>query len=206
MPAHETADPSESDRFAYARPADWYGWQPDELGHSADISRILVRTDHVAIALAGAYVGSTGAMLFLHWTLRRGVLDDAAWSLLRDLAQADPNDTASGHDRLSVEVLLADGTRASTTASFQHDAAPEGPVLSTYFGTSTSGYRERIHGRTKLWLYPLPPEPSMDITVAWPAAEVPTTTTSVDTRAITGAAKRTTWIWPDDAGLDQASS
>jgi hypothetical protein len=205
VPAHEQADRAEPERSAYARPADWYGWQPDELGHSVDLSRVLIRTERVAIALAGAYVGKAGVRLFLHWTLRRHDLDDAAWSRLRDHLHSETEPPETSSNRLTIKVVLANGAAASTAADFQHDTAPDGPVFSTYFGTTTSGHRERIHGRTRLWLHPLPPPPGMDLTIAWPAADIPPTTTTIDTTAINAAASRSTWLWPEDADLTQQS-
>jgi hypothetical protein len=53
----------------------------------------------------------------------------------------------------------------------------------------------------ELCLWPLPSAGTLDLVVAWPAADITETHTELDTAPIISAAQRTHPAWPDEAGL-----
>ena len=108
------------------RPA-WSGPPTDELPGTVDIGEFLHRGEHTVLAVKTLEVYSTGCLLTLVWSVRRGNESDGQW---RELAEESFNRPLSGvGSGLELGVKLADDRRVAATF---HDASaredPAGPV------------------------------------------------------------------------------
>ncbi|GAA2846792.1 hypothetical protein [Paenarthrobacter ilicis] len=135
------------------RPA-WSGPPTDELPGTVDIGEFLHRGEHTVLAVKTLEVYSTGCLLTLVWSVRRGNESDGQW---RELAEESFNRPLSGvGSGLELGVKLADDRRVAATF---HDASaredPAGPVLTVLGGGGSGSNDFHVQGSGRYWLWPL---------------------------------------------------
>jgi hypothetical protein len=168
----------------------WSGPPENELGVAVPLRLLLVRTPDLAVLADGFVAYSTGVSFRLVARSRPGpdVDIDAFHRAMRGLHHGGPEAMES----LLVGVQLADG-RTATSLRGHERATDGGPVLSARGGGGGGGSYE-----SRFWLWPLPPEPSLDLVVQWTAQGVPLTRQPVEVAPLLAAAAESERLWPPE--------
>lgn len=182
---------------------DWYG-PPDGVSPGVvDLGVEVARSDSTVVNVQGAEVYATGVVLGLAVHLRERGREAqrrvfAALELHHGRGQLDLCLGAGGM-RWGVE--LADGSRVTTLDESPWNERPEDtdpaewnpshPVMDGVGKPQTS------YGcwRRGIWLWPLPPPPTMRIVCAWPDRGIEETSVEVSTEALHQAAARARPVW-----------
>jgi hypothetical protein len=161
-------------------------------------AEVLGVTEHVAIALVGAYVYRDGVEIRLERRLRRGDLALQEWQVLQgEFMEHWYGWRQSAEERLRYGVVLSSGERAlDGSASFAGDPVtpPTGPAL-VRTGGGGGGDGHSFAASDGLWLWPLPPEGPLELVLQWPALGIPETRTYLDGTAIRSAAGHARAFW-----------
>ncbi len=191
----------ETDEPEHSMPR-WWGPPDDELPVLLPVGEILAATEHVSIALIGAFVHREGVELRIERRLRRRDLPLRAWN---DLAGrfaehgmfGTPEDPTT---RLRFGVVLGDGEQVLDGSPFVPGAdpstPPDGHSLMRTGGGGGGGGRS-YSGSDGLWLWPLPPDGPMELVMQWPALGIDETRAVLDGSSIRELAQRAAPLWPD---------
>lgn len=152
----------------------WAAPPSDELPAVVPLGVFLQRSQQMVMAVKGAEVYSTGCLLELVWTIRRGAESDAEWATLTERCFNRPSyryGTQGGGGGFRLGVAYPDGRKA-TADEWPHwgiegvDPGP-GPVLSTAGGGGGSGSDDEVTSSAKFWLWPLPTAGELRIVAQW---------------------------------------
>jgi hypothetical protein len=72
------------------------------------------------------------------------------------------------------------------------ESEPSGPILWQFMGGGPRSYHARW------WAWPLPPQGPLDFVFEWTEFGIPETRTTLDTRPVLDAARRSVQLWPED--------
>ncbi len=120
-----------------------------------------------------------------------------------DLAIADGRSGAPLPRRLlRLGVRYADGRKATTIAQQPRGMPapgdpPAGPLLSCRPGNSGMHGRDQGFSGFGLWLWPLPPAEPFEFAAEWPFGGIELGIIELDGAAITAAASRSAFYWPE---------
>lgn len=151
----------------------WAAPPSDELPAVVPLGLFLQRSQRMVMAVKCAEVYSTGCVLELLWTIRRGTESDAEWGSLTERCFNRPSNRygTQGGGGFRFGVAYADGRKASAD-EWPHwgiegaDPGP-GPVLTTAGGGSGSGSDDEVTSSAKFWLWPLPTAGELRIVAQW---------------------------------------
>ena len=153
-----------------------HNWVPVQLPES----HAIYRGDHVAVDLWGMQVIPAG--LAFHITVRSRVQEE----------KANPRDQLIKTWKLGA--VLSTGAKVIARAEPQRLQQPDGYALTREHGI---GYVGRPTEDNKpMWLWPLPPPPSMELVFAWPAQNIPETWITIDTTEMERMAQEAVELWP----------
>lgn len=97
-------------------------------------------------------------------------------------------------EMLRLGVQFADGSKATNTGGFHHDAnAPAGPVMHPGGGGGGGA-----SWRQTQWVWPLPPPGPLELVCEWPAMDIPLTRSELDAQTILDAAARAQVIFSEE--------
>jgi hypothetical protein len=195
--------PPERPRQPKFVPPPWAGPPSDELPAVVSLGRFLQRTPRMVMAVRSAEVYSTGCVLDVVWTLRRGTEPDAEWAALseRCFNRASFRNGLHGGGGLRFGVAYADGRKA-TADEWPHwgiegaDPGP-GPVLTTAGGGAGSGSDDEVNSAMKFWLWPLPPDGELRIVAQWADLGMAQESVTVSAAELASAAERVQPYWLD---------
>lgn len=180
----------------------WWGPPEDDLPVLLPATEILARTEHVCVALIGAFVHREGVELRIERRLRRGELPRAEWrDLLGRFAEhgmfGEPEDPAA---RLRFGLVLSDGRRVLDGRPFDPDAdphaTPDHPTLMRTGGSGGGGDRSYT-GSEGLWLWPLPPDGPIELVMQWPSLDIEETRAVLDGTRIRELSRHSVPLWPE---------
>jgi hypothetical protein len=174
--------PEREERFAVdpRRPPDWSGPPDNMVGGAVALDLVLANTGDAALALPAAVAYPTGVAFTV--TGHRRYTGDRRFG--------DPF-----HD-LRLGVGLADGRRV-----LSDDWQEEADVRLVERGGGGGGLR----WDWEFWLWPLPPEGTLQIACAWPEAGIDETVVEADAGPIRAAAARAVELWVDERPVGGAA-
>lgn len=185
------------------QPADWYGPPHGVRPGVADLGVEVGRSESTVVSLQGVEAYASGVVLDLAVHVRERGREArrrvfAALDLHHGRGQLDLFLGAGG---LRWGVELADGSRATTLDESPWNERPEDadpsdwnpshPVLDGV-GRTQVWYDSWRRG---IWLWPLPPLPTMRVVCAWPDRGIDETSVEVPVAALHEAAARATPVW-----------
>lgn len=181
----------------------WWGPPEDELPVLLPAAEILATTEHMAVALIGAFVHREGVELRIERRLRRRDLPLRAWNdLVGKFAEhsmfGPPEDLAT---RLRFGLVLGDGEQVLDGRPYDPGADPNAPPErhSLMRNGGSGGGSEHSHTASEgLWLWPLPPEGPIELVMQWPALGIEETRAVLDGTSIRELAQRAVTLWPAD--------
>ena len=179
---------------------EWEGPPSGILGVPVPAHGIVVRTEHVAIALAGMLAFPSGVELSLRVAVRRGTWSRERWTQVEEHmwdGDIGPRGGARRGQGLAIGIELADGSRTSTAAwpRPDDDAPPAGPVFTETGGGGGMSSGQLSESEREIWLWPLPAGATFDLVTAWPALEVAEHRLTVDAASVREAAARAEPYW-----------
>jgi hypothetical protein len=160
---------------------------------------VLIRTEHVAVAVGSVRAYPNGFDFTLHVRVRGEDETEPGWH--DPLDRHGRRGRQAPDDVLRLGLMYADGRRAATTSGYwPHDdeTDPERLVLHPQ---GSGGNASRWDG--DFWVHPLPPEGPVIFVAAWPKHGVAETRTELDSAVIREAGQRAVILWPEaefDAG------
>jgi hypothetical protein len=172
-PDPEFPEPEEAD----SRQPPWWAAPENELPALFPVSELIAVTDYVAIALVGAFVYRDGIELRIERRLRRTGLPFGEWNeLCATFMEHWPMGGRSDQQgRLRFGLILGDGERVVLDSPFfggvDPSAKPEGHTLARRQGGGGGG-GSTYSATDSLWVWPMPPEGSMELVMQWPALDV----------------------------------
>ncbi|MET3920345.1 hypothetical protein [Arthrobacter sp. UYEF20] len=129
----------------------------------------------MVMAAKSVEVFSTGCLIEVVWSVRRGTESDRDWSTVTDQCfnrgryRLDSEDGRGGALRFGV--ALPDGRKATTTQLFpgMFDGTDQvtGPVLLMSGGGGGTGSDDEVSLSTKFWLWPLPQGGDTRVVAQW---------------------------------------
>lgn len=195
------AEAPEADEPEQSMPR-WWGPPDDELPVLLPATEILASTEHLRIALIGAFVHREGVELRIERRLRRRELPLREWNdLVGKFTEhgmfGPPDDPAA---RLRFGLVLGDGEQVLDGSPFRPGVDPSTPpehhsLMRT--GGGGGGGGRSYTGSDGLWLWPLPPDGPMELVLQWPALGIAETRTVLDGTSIRDLAQRAVPLWPD---------
>lgn len=152
-------------------------WLPCHLS----LSGLLARNDRAAVEFWGAQLTPHG--FGFRVTVRSRVADPPHVESRRRDVQP-----------WKLGIRLPDGQKAvhGQRPSANASGEPARPVLANTGG----GVSSFTIGQASLWLWPLPPGPSIDLVFAWPSMDIEEHEVSVDTSEWAGLAANAVELWP----------
>ncbi|MFK0039316.1 hypothetical protein ACIQTW_05695 [Paenarthrobacter sp. NPDC090517] len=116
----------------------WYGPPSDELPGVARVGGFFHKSQRMVVALKLVEVYSTGCLLELVWSVRRGNESDQEWREIVEESYNHPRSSLDTRTGLELGVAFADGRKAVAAIhgplSFQEAEDVAGPVLTTLGG------------------------------------------------------------------------
>lgn len=197
-PVQPEVDPPES-----AQPP-WWGPPEDGLPALLAVSEALAVTEHVAIALIGAFVHREGVELRIERRLRRLALSRREWNDLagRFVEHGPFGEQDDPAERLRYGVVLGDGERVLDGRPFDMggpgadpSVPPDGHSLMRTGGSGGGGERS-YSSSDGLWLWPLPPDGAIELVMQWRALGIGESRVVLDGTAIRALTQRAAPLWP----------
>jgi len=150
----------------------WFGPPSDELPGILPVGGFLYRSTSAVVAVKMVEVYSTGCLLDVTWSVRRGDESDQEW---RDIAEQ--SFSRPGLPGIMFGVSLADGRKAiaahPTPSMLEESDDVSGPVLTHRGGGGGSAGDEQVDGSVQFWLWPLPVEGDTRVVAKWDELGVP---------------------------------
>lgn len=178
----------------------WWSAPEDELPALLPTPTVLAVTDHVAIALLGAFVYSDGVEFRVERRLRRIGLPAREWNeLCASFMEHHPwGGSTAQEDRLRFGLVLGDGERVFADASpflgSDPTAEPQSHTLSRRGGGSGGG-GSSYSGTDGLWLWPSPPAGSIELVIQWPVFGIDERRATLDGDEILALSHRAQPFW-----------
>ena len=164
---------------------------------------VLIRTEHVAVAVGSVRAYPNGFEFTLHGRLRQE--DEASGRAGSDPFDRDAHGRGTPRapeEALRLGVLFADGRRTATTArQVMTGEGADGLMLRQEGGGGT--------GRRwdwDFWVYPLPPDGPVILVASWLEHGVGETRAELDGTAIREASRRSVTLWPDEPQAESGTS
>lgn len=104
---------------------------------------------------------------------------------------------------IDLNIELPDGSQLATDRPYIPTPGPSKPphAIATTGVDFLHGSGNGGHQKFDWFLWPLPTEGTIRISVEWSEQEIPTTSTTLDVSTLVDAAARASTIWTEDAGL-----
>jgi hypothetical protein len=167
--------PPQRTRMPRHVPPVWAAPPSDELPAVVSVGRFLQRTPRLVMAVKSVEVFTTGCVIELVWTVRRGSETDAEWAAVTEQCFNRPSFRRGAKDDgdggLRFGVGYADGRKATEDGMRPwgpEETAPEGPVLMQAGGGGGAGSDEELSFSGKWWLWPLPSDGDLRVVARWP--------------------------------------
>jgi len=176
----------------------WFGPPSDELPGVARAGGFLYKGQQKVVALKLVEVYSTGCLLDLVWSVRRGSESDQEWREVVEEGYNHPRSSLDTRAGLELGIALADGRKAVAAirgpSAFDDADAVTGPVLTTLGGGGGSNNSEFVQFTGRYWLWPLPSE---DVTMVarWQALGIPESSLVVPGALLAGAREGVQEYW-----------
>jgi hypothetical protein len=156
-------------------PPVWAGPPSDELPVIVSLGQFFYRSAKMVMAAKSVEVFSTGCLIEVLWSIRRGSESDREWSRVTDRCfnrgryRLDSENGRAGALRFGV--AFPDGRKATTNqlSPGMYDGTEQvtGPVLMMPGGGSGSGSDDEVFSSTKFWLWPLPLDGDTRVAAQW---------------------------------------
>ncbi|MEV4951739.1 hypothetical protein [Paenarthrobacter nitroguajacolicus] len=155
----------------------WYGPPSDELPGIARVGGFVHKSARMVVVLKLVEVYSTGCLLDLVWSVRRGNESDQEWREIVEESYNHPRSSLDTRTGLELGVAFPDGRKAVAAihgpSSFQEPDDVTGPVLTTLGGGGGSNNDGYVQFTGRYWLWPLPVEEDTTLVVRWQALGIP---------------------------------
>ncbi|MGF6833393.1 hypothetical protein QF015_001562 [Paenarthrobacter sp. TE4293] len=155
----------------------WSGPPTDELPGVVPLGAFLYSSPRMVVALKLVEVYTTGCLLDLVWSIRRGNESGQEWREILEVSFNHPRSSLDTRTGLQLGVALSDGTKAAAAihgpSSFENSNDVTGPVLTTLGGGGGSNNDEHTQFTGRYWLWPLPVEGDTQLVVRWDALGIP---------------------------------
>jgi hypothetical protein len=184
----------------------WSGPPSMETGTVLPVEVTVGRSPNVVLRLPTIRVFSTGCMLDVEMVSRQGGLSEDDWWDLQSSSHLRsrwlPGGAPLPRKLMRLGVRYADGSKATTIEERPRgtqvkDEPPAGPLLSYRPGHSGMHGRELGFSGFGLWLWPLPPAETFEFAAEWPFGGIELSIIELDGAAITAAASRPAYYWPE---------
>ena len=167
---------------------DWMGPPRAVVPALVPIERLLVQTEDLAVYLSGCWVYPAGFEFEIFVVARDEDSDVNPFDVEYELEAQRTGEIPPGKLRLGLQ--FADGTSVTNTGGafaweWEPGPKPRGPRMS-----GTHGSRGEGESCQAFWVWPLPPEGSLELVYEWPVAGIPLGRTELDAAAIIAAASR----------------
>lgn len=182
----------------------WMNAPLDVIPSALDVTALLSSTPQLAIAVTRVDVYPEGADIRVECRLRRrGEGDDEWWDLVRKFSGTSTIGTDNG-PKFAV-ILAGDNRVAADSGLHARLSISEGPVGHSLMRipNGASGQPWNAESGFGLWLWPLPPGPSLSLEVTWQEFGIDTVAIDLDTQTMLARAKRAIAFW-DRRGLPEA--
>lgn len=177
----------------------WWQAPETELPILVAAPEILAATEHVAVAVAGVAVYSDGIELRIERRLRRNGLALREWNELTGaFMEHMPYGSADPGGRFRVGLVLADGTKVTDASPFFGGGDPmaePGEYMLSRREQGGGGGAHAYSTADHLWLWPLPPDGSIDVVMQWPTLGIGETRVRIDVGAVSELSTRARPFW-----------
>lgn len=166
--------PPQRPRMPRHVPPVWAAPPSDELPAVVSVGCFLQRTPRLVMAVKSAEVFTTGCVIELVWTVRRGSETDAEWAAVTEQCFNRPGfrrGAAGDGGGLRFGVGYPDGQKATVDGMRPwgpEETAPDGPVLMPAGGGGGAGSDEEASCSAKFWVWPLPSDGDLRVVAQWP--------------------------------------
>lgn len=155
----------------------WFGPPSDEMPGIARVGGFVFKSQRMVLVLKLVEVHSTGCLLDLVWSVRRGSESDQEWREIVEESYNHPRSSMDARTGLELGVALADGRKAVAAIhgplAFEDADDVTGPVLTTLGGGGGSNNSEFAQFTGRYWLWPLPVEGDTALVAKWDALGMP---------------------------------
>jgi len=171
--------PEDVESFAVEswRSPDWSGPPANMVGGTAVLDLVLINTGDAAVALRGVSAYPTGVEL---------------WVAMRRRFRATSMRDTFG--RLRFGIGFPNGRRAEGNRWTEDEGAPR--------LVPSGGGGGGLEHDWSYWLWPLPPEGTLQIACVWPAGGIEATRVGIERAPIRDAALRAIELWPDERPVE----
>ncbi|MFW0773231.1 hypothetical protein ACLRGI_08680 [Paenarthrobacter nitroguajacolicus] len=179
---HDLPEQPERPRQSRAVQPGWFGPPSDEVPGIARVGGFAYKSQRMVIVLKLVEVYSSGCLLDLVWSVRRGNESDQEWREIVEESYNHPRSSLDTRTGLELGVAFTDGRKAVAAihgpAAFDDPDDVTGPVLTTLGGGGGSNNDEYVQFTGRYWLWPLPEEDTTFV-VRWRALGVPESSLAV---------------------------
>lgn len=190
--------PPERPRHTQPIPPAWVGPPTDELTAVVPVSGFVFSSDRMALALKSVDVYSTGCVLDVVWTVRRGDQTANEWRDAMDKALTPRGPFQQGLDGLLVGVGYPNGRKAfAGVVEPGLDDDVTGPVLTPLGGGGSGGNDEYLQGSSRYWLWPLPQDGEAVLVARWAGLGMPESSIPLPVEKFPEAAHTVRKFWVD---------
>ncbi|MFK0002115.1 hypothetical protein [Paenarthrobacter sp. NPDC090522] len=194
--------PPERPRHTQPIPPAWVGPPTDELPGVVPVSWFVHSSNRMALALKSVDVYSTGCVLDLVWTVRRGDQTAGEWREAMDKALTPRGPFQQGLDGLLVGVGYPNGRKVfaglvEPSLGGGMDGDVTGPVLTPLGGGGSGGNDEFLQGTSRYWLWPLPLDVGTVLVAKWDGLGMPESSVPLPVELFAEAARAARKFWVD---------
>lgn len=196
--------PPERLRQAKHVPPVWAAPPSDELPAVVSVGQFLQRSPRMVMAVKSVEVFSTGCVIEMVWTVRRGSESDVEWGTVTEQCfnrasyRNSPQAGHSGGPRFGVG--YPDGRKAAADQlhhpGFEATDVATGPVLMTTGGGGGSGSDDEVGSASRFWLWPLPKVGDLRIVAQWTDLGMGEKSALVSGEELAAAAEKVQKYWP----------
>ncbi len=194
--------PPQRPRMPRHIPPVWAAPPSDELPAVVSVGQFLQRTPTLVMAIKSVEVFTTGCVIELVWTVRRGSETDTEWALVTEQCFNRPafrhGARDDGDGGLRFGVGYPDGRKASENGMrpwSPEEAGPDGPVIMPAGGGGGAGSDEELSYSAKFWVWPLSSGGDLQVVARWPERGMNECSVPVSGEALAAAAGGIRKFW-----------
>lgn len=179
----------------------WSGPPSDELPGVVHIGEFVHNSRQMVMALKLVEVYSTGCVLDLVWSVRRGDESDREWRDVMDRSFNHPRSSIDIGTGLQVGVAFPDGRKAVAavhgTSMYEGTDDVTGPVLTTLGGGGGSSNDEVVQSTAHYWLWPLPLDGDTQLVARWDELGMPESSLTLSGEQLSDALGKIRKYWTE---------
>lgn len=196
--------PPQRPRMPRHVPPVWAAPPSGELPAVISVGRFLQRSPRLVMAVKSVEVFTTGCVLELVWTVRRGSETDAQWAAVTEQCFNRPafrhGARRDGDGELRFGVGYPDGRKATENGMQPwgpDETGPDGPVLMPAGGGGGGGSDEELSYSGKFWVWPFPSDGDLRVVAQWRDRGMDEASVPISGAALTAARKGVRKYWED---------